>query len=138
MATKSKTKSKTKKITPFVLKNLNSKDFKALLVRNGACTTAMDWAEGKSLKQVWRTCNRPNWLQWLLRRMTNTTARYPEQFIVTRKESLAWGGIGRFTAANRHYSKVYHSQADTWDDETERQKFRKEQADVFRAHYVVE
>jgi len=36
------------------------------LRRLGACEEARDWAQGKNLATAWVTCNRPDWMLWLL------------------------------------------------------------------------
>jgi len=37
----------------------------ATLARLNACSKAREWCAGKTLKQAWRTCERPEWLLWL-------------------------------------------------------------------------
>jgi len=53
-----------KKIT---LKKMSAKDFAVLLKKLGACSTAREWAKGKTLRKVWGTCPQSSWLSWLLR-----------------------------------------------------------------------
>ena len=50
------------------MKNLDVKEFAALLVKLDACIEAREWAGGKSLAEVWRTCHRGDWMLWLLGR----------------------------------------------------------------------
>lgn len=49
---------------------MNTAKFEKLLVRIGACESARNWAKGKSLKEVWDTCERGDWLLWLAGRMS--------------------------------------------------------------------
>ena len=44
---------------------MNAKQFAALLVELKACSEAREWASGKSLAAVWKTCKRGDWLLWL-------------------------------------------------------------------------
>ena len=52
------------------MKNLNAEDFASLLAsdRLDACNQAREWAEGKSLDEVWKTCHRGDWMLWLAAR----------------------------------------------------------------------
>jgi hypothetical protein len=43
--------------------------FDELLVSLGACEDAREWAKGKSFADVWNTCERSDWLLWLLAKM---------------------------------------------------------------------
>ena len=49
------------------MKNLNAEDFASLLAsdRLDACNQAREWAKGKSLAEVWKTCRRGDWMLWL-------------------------------------------------------------------------
>ena len=44
---------------------MKSETFKELLKNKNACKEAIDWAEGKSLEEVWNTCHRGDWMLWL-------------------------------------------------------------------------
>ena len=48
---------------------MNAKQFSALLVELNACSEAQEWASGKSLAVVWKTCKRGDWLLWLCGKM---------------------------------------------------------------------
>ena len=48
-----------------------SENLETLLNDLGACSQALKWAKGKTLKQAWRTCERPDWLLWLAGRMVD-------------------------------------------------------------------
>jgi hypothetical protein len=52
------------------MKNLNAEDFASLLAsgRLDACNQAREWAKGKSLAEVWKTCHRGDWMLWLAAR----------------------------------------------------------------------
>ena len=50
------------------MKNLSAVQFEALLVKLGACSEARDWARGKTLREVWKTCKRGDWMLWLAAR----------------------------------------------------------------------
>jgi hypothetical protein len=50
------------------MKNLSAVQFEALLVRLDACTEARDWAHRKTLRKVWKTCKRGDWMLWLAAR----------------------------------------------------------------------
>ena len=41
--------------------------FAAWLIEHDACNEARVWAEGKDLLTIWTTCERGDWLEWLLR-----------------------------------------------------------------------
>jgi len=44
------------------------KNFKDVLIRLQACYEAMEWAGDKTLQEIWETCERGDWMLWLLRR----------------------------------------------------------------------
>lgn len=48
---------------------MTAKELNSLLVSLRACPEAVKWAEGKSLKSVWATCARADWMLWLCGRM---------------------------------------------------------------------
>ena len=50
---------------------MNAKKFAALLVELNACPEAREWASGKSLAVVWKTCKRGDWLLWLCGKMAD-------------------------------------------------------------------
>ena len=50
---------------------MNAKQFAALLVELNACSEAREWASGKSLAVVWKTCKRGDWLLWLCGKMAD-------------------------------------------------------------------
>ena len=50
---------------------MNAKQFAALLVELNACSEAQEWASGKSLAAVWKTCKRGDWLLWLCGKMAD-------------------------------------------------------------------
>ena len=53
------------------LRTMNAKQFSALLVELNACSEAKEWASGKSLAAVWKTCKRGDWLLWLCGKMAD-------------------------------------------------------------------
>ena len=50
---------------------MNAKQFSALLVELNSCSEAQEWAGGKSLAVVWKTCKRGDWLLWLCGKMAD-------------------------------------------------------------------
>ena len=44
----------------------NIKNFSKYLKDLDACSSAVDWAKGKSLKTAWNTVNQADWMMWLL------------------------------------------------------------------------
>ena len=50
---------------------MNAKQVSALLVELKACSEAREWASGKSLAAVWKTCKRGDWLLWLCGKMAD-------------------------------------------------------------------
>ena len=47
-------------------------EFNALLVKFGACNEAVQWAEGKTLEEAWNTCDRADWMLWLVAKIDVT------------------------------------------------------------------
>ena len=43
--------------------------FREYLNRLNACPEAVEWAKGKSLFEAWRTCDRADWMLWLVARV---------------------------------------------------------------------
>ena len=50
------------------MKNLSAVKFEALLVKLVACSETRDWARGKTLREMWNTCERGDWMLWLAAR----------------------------------------------------------------------
>ena len=50
---------------------MNAEQFENLLQELDACSSAVEWAHGKSLHVVWNTCNRGDWLLWLAGKMAD-------------------------------------------------------------------
>ena len=48
---------------------MNATKMATLLRDLGACSPARDWAKGKTLEQIWITCERADWLLWLIGKM---------------------------------------------------------------------
>ena len=48
---------------------MNAEEYQKLLARLGACNEARVEAQNKSLKAVWETCNRGDWMLWLLAKL---------------------------------------------------------------------
>jgi hypothetical protein len=53
------------------MKNLDAKEFMKLLTSLYACNEAKAWAEDKDLLTVWETCERGDWMLWLLGKMAD-------------------------------------------------------------------
>lgn len=47
---------------------MNAKEFNDYLLSLRACADALQWSEGKSWPEVYKTCFRANWLLWLYAR----------------------------------------------------------------------
>ncbi len=47
---------------------MNAKKFEAWLCAHRACVEGRLWAHGKSMCEVWKTCERADWMMWLYRR----------------------------------------------------------------------
>jgi len=50
---------------------MNAIEIKEKLEHLGACKAAMEWADGKTLQEIWDTCPRGDWMLWLFRRANN-------------------------------------------------------------------
>lgn len=48
---------------------MNAEELNALLVKVGACKEAVEYAQGKSLRQAWAKCRRADWMLWLCEQM---------------------------------------------------------------------
>jgi len=59
------------------VKNLTAAEVAVLLRTLHACPGAREWADGKDLRTIWTTCERGDWLLWLLRKMVGTKG-WPE------------------------------------------------------------
>jgi len=53
-------------------------DIQQFLKDNDACQPAQDWAKDKSLQEIWDTCDQPNWLIWLLKKLEFKTRTFQE------------------------------------------------------------
>lgn len=61
---------------------MNAEEFKALLTQLHACQAAMEWAEGKSLAETWKQCERGDWMLWLSGRMAGKDGWATRQEVV--------------------------------------------------------
>ena len=50
---------------------MTAKKFEELLNELGACSSVVEWAHGKTLHVVWKTCQRGDWLLWLAGKMAD-------------------------------------------------------------------
>ena len=50
---------------------MNAEQFENLLHELDACSSAVEWAHGKTLHVVWNTCNHGDWLLWLAGKMAD-------------------------------------------------------------------
>ena len=50
---------------------MNAEQFENLLHELNACSSAVEWAHGKTLHVVWNTCNHGDWLLWLAGKMAD-------------------------------------------------------------------
>ncbi len=91
--------------------------FSAWLEENNACAEARSWASGKSLPEIWQTCERGDWLEWLLNACDFTwtaTARAEYQRVTAparaeyeRVTATAWTEYQRVKATARaEYERV--------------------------------
>ncbi len=51
--------------------DVDAEQFENLLHELGACSSAVEWAHGKTLHIVWNTCTRGDWLLWLAGKMAD-------------------------------------------------------------------
>jgi hypothetical protein len=50
---------------------MNAEKFERWLIEKNACADGKAWAKGKSMVEVWKTCERPDWIMWLYARRPN-------------------------------------------------------------------
>jgi len=61
---------------------MNAVEFRKLLIKLGACSEALSWSKGKSLKIVWETCERGDWMLWLAGKMIDAEGWPSRQDVV--------------------------------------------------------
>ena len=61
---------------------MTAKKFEELLNELGACSSAVEWARGKTLHAVWKTCQRGDWLFWLAGKMADKKGWHTRKQIV--------------------------------------------------------
>jgi len=61
---------------------MNAVEFRKLLIKLGACSEALSWSKGKSLKIVWETCERGDWMLWLAGKMIDAKGWPSRQDVV--------------------------------------------------------
>jgi hypothetical protein len=115
-----------RKPTQFTLKNIKPKEFATFLYVINACEEAQNFARGKSLKQVWKTCKRGDWMEWLINRMTVTYFFRPTDKGTVR----AWGGEPRYNYVYQKADAVYDVNPDYYDA-------LKDSSNVWREFYTV-
>jgi len=80
--------------------------FAKWLLDEGACSEARVWQEGKSLVMVWESCERGDWLEWLLSRC-NYQWTAPALAEYQRVTAPAWAEYQRVKdAALAEYQRV--------------------------------
>ena len=74
---------------------MEARAFAKWLNDEGACRESLKWQHGKTLRETWDTCQRGNWLEWLL-----NACRY-------QWKAPAWAEYERVTApALAEYERV--------------------------------
>ena len=72
----------------------------------GACQDALKWQHGKTLRETWDTCDRGNWLEWLLE-SCNYQWSAPALAEFQRVKATAWAEFQRVKAtAWAEYERV--------------------------------
>ena len=61
---------------------MTAKKFEELLNELGACSSVVEWAHGKTLHVVWKTCQRGDWLLWLAGKMADKKGWHTRKQIV--------------------------------------------------------
>ncbi len=61
---------------------MTAKKFEELLYELGACSSAVEWAHGKTLHVFWKTCQRGDWLLWLAGKMADKKGWHTRKQIV--------------------------------------------------------
>lgn len=86
------------RIKTITLKKMSAAKFMELLVRLDACHSAKEWARGKTLRKVWATCARGDWMQWLIYALVRDgkiTACVAETLMDKAADEKAWVGVYR-------------------------------------------
>ena len=73
----------------YIMKNLTSDEFQEKLKSLSACRQAIDWARGKDFKEVWQTCERGDWMLWLVYWLTRNDSAFTLQQITKAKVKCA-------------------------------------------------
>jgi cell division septum initiation protein DivIVA len=74
---------------------MEAQAFAKWLNEHGACRESLKWQHGKTLREIWDTCQRGDWLEWLL-----TACGY-------QWKAPAWAEYQRVTATARaEYQRV--------------------------------
>ena len=61
---------------------MNAEQFTNLCRKHGACRKGLDWIKGKSLAEFWQTCDRADWMLWIVGRMAGEKGWPTRQDIV--------------------------------------------------------
>jgi hypothetical protein len=61
---------------------MSAADFAKLLRKISACEEACEWAKGKTLAEVWATCERGDWMLWLVGYMNGKKGWATQQQVV--------------------------------------------------------
>ena len=61
---------------------MSADDVQKLLAKLHACEEAREWAKGKSLAEIWQSCERGDWLLWLCARMAGEKGWPTKQEVV--------------------------------------------------------
>lgn len=80
-------------------------EFGVLLINKGACKEGADGARGKSLKEFWETCERPDWMLWVVDQMKDTSG-WPIQADINRTLDLCMEEMSRDTSIS---PEIYRS-----------------------------
>src|ERR1035437_9584353 len=61
---------------------MNAEQFTKLCRKHGACAEGIAWIKGKSLAEFWKTCDRADWMLWIVGRMAGEKGWPTRQDIV--------------------------------------------------------
>ena len=90
-----------------------TEEFKLLLTSLHACSGAVSWADGKTLKQAWRTCERADWMLWLVGRMKDKQGWPTHQQVVLAACGCAETAL-KFVPEGEERPKIAIETAQRW------------------------
>lgn len=99
----------------FSMPNIAASEFKDWVHAHGACKPGADYGAGKSLSEFWATCERPDWMLWVLHHLRND-AGYPNAGDIDKLLALCAAKAIEDTTCNPNWPEACRLHGEYYSD----------------------